>query len=455
MSILFLIPVIFLLTGLALSIIGWRGKKLNDHPHCRKCRFDLFGSPDAKICPECGHDLKKEKAVRHGIRAKRRGMLGTGCALLLLFAVQTGMGVYFAAVDINWQHVKPVWWLVNEANETPGPTSDAALIELRRRQDSGELKALQIEKLIELALKHQADDTRPWQVEWGNMIQVADNNGNLTGEQKTKFAENIIDNIIHLKMRPKIRHGSGLKYQLEEKSARAGDLNPPTSMWLRLEGKEFKISQYSYKPTGSSGTSISHGGSGTSTSSVTISQEQWETIETGEYTAEFSVNLSLFSSHSATETDLPLATKTITLTDKTTVVQNATISLNSDEAIEQQVTDAVRLESVEAGQYSYEKRKGQWHVDIELNFGKRPADIAIDIILKLGDQESKITSISVPGSSSTSYHTGGRIPPEFIGKEVSVILRPSAEVAETSIDCFDIWNKEILFEGILVEQKEE
>ena len=29
--------------GLFLLILGLRGKRIDDHPWCRKCKFDLFG----------------------------------------------------------------------------------------------------------------------------------------------------------------------------------------------------------------------------------------------------------------------------------------------------------------------------------------------------------------------------------------------------------------------------
>ena len=32
-----------LVLGLVLMFWAWRGKKLNDHPVCRQCRFDLEG----------------------------------------------------------------------------------------------------------------------------------------------------------------------------------------------------------------------------------------------------------------------------------------------------------------------------------------------------------------------------------------------------------------------------
>ena len=66
--------------GLAvvLLVAGWRGKKIDDHPWCRKCRFDLVGCPETtESCPECGADLTSKRSFRIGQRRKRKAVLVT------------------------------------------------------------------------------------------------------------------------------------------------------------------------------------------------------------------------------------------------------------------------------------------------------------------------------------------------------------------------------------------
>ena len=57
--------------GTALLILGLRGRRLDGHPVCRKCRFDLVGTPDVSVCPECGRDVTQPATVRRWAGAER------------------------------------------------------------------------------------------------------------------------------------------------------------------------------------------------------------------------------------------------------------------------------------------------------------------------------------------------------------------------------------------------
>jgi hypothetical protein len=56
--------------GLILLIIGLRGWRIDDHPWCRKCRYDLSGLDEPAACPECGADLARRRAVRIGLHGR-------------------------------------------------------------------------------------------------------------------------------------------------------------------------------------------------------------------------------------------------------------------------------------------------------------------------------------------------------------------------------------------------
>ena len=90
--------------GLALILValGLAGRRVGDHPHCRRCGFDLFGNPSAAVCPECGGDLSWRRAVRTGQRKRRRGMLVAGLALLAPAVLVAGVVAWGTMRDVKW-----------------------------------------------------------------------------------------------------------------------------------------------------------------------------------------------------------------------------------------------------------------------------------------------------------------------------------------------------------------
>src|SRR3954470_8263507 len=68
--------------GLALLGFGWYGQRIDKHPLCARCGFDLFGGRrwETRECPECGTDVSG-LAVRVGHRRPRAGAVYGGLAL--------------------------------------------------------------------------------------------------------------------------------------------------------------------------------------------------------------------------------------------------------------------------------------------------------------------------------------------------------------------------------------
>ena len=52
------VPLVLLAASAGVLAFALCGRRADDHPYCRRCRFDLFGKPaDATVCSECGADL--------------------------------------------------------------------------------------------------------------------------------------------------------------------------------------------------------------------------------------------------------------------------------------------------------------------------------------------------------------------------------------------------------------
>src|SRR5438874_2059393 len=89
--------------GVLLLFLGRRGKRVNDHPVCRRCGYDLTGLPNASTrCAECGANLHRAGAVQHGQRKARGGLVAIGTLVLLPSLVCSIYVGRQAASAIEW-----------------------------------------------------------------------------------------------------------------------------------------------------------------------------------------------------------------------------------------------------------------------------------------------------------------------------------------------------------------
>ena len=71
--------------GVLLCFRGVRGRRVDAHPLCRRCGYDLSGHPERPDrCPECGSDTTEPESVVLGHRVLSRGRLLAGASLIVL-----------------------------------------------------------------------------------------------------------------------------------------------------------------------------------------------------------------------------------------------------------------------------------------------------------------------------------------------------------------------------------
>ncbi len=74
MTLFIVIPALLAAASAVALAIAVRGRRVDDHPICRKCGFDLIGKPESSaVCSECGTDLTGVRAVRVGRRSGAAG----------------------------------------------------------------------------------------------------------------------------------------------------------------------------------------------------------------------------------------------------------------------------------------------------------------------------------------------------------------------------------------------
>jgi hypothetical protein len=192
--------------GVALIGLGIHGRRIGDHPTCRRCGFDLSGAyPGRAVCPECGTNLAGLAAMRIGTRRRRRAVLAVGGTFFVGAAAVGGARAWGSATGFDWNTVKPAGWLRREVVLGDQTTAMAAAKELLARVQSGSADPAVASVVVEIVLAKQMaarrhfdildrtqylpgfDDPRPELDSWLMLFDAAAAGGAVTDEQAVRY----------------------------------------------------------------------------------------------------------------------------------------------------------------------------------------------------------------------------------------------------------------------------
>ena len=200
-------------TGLLLATLGVRGRRVGEHPTCRRCGFDLFGTPNAPVCNECGGDLTRRRATRVGHRRRRPWLLSLGVLALLPALLVGGAAGYVAWRGVDLQPYKPAWWLVRDVAGRDATVADAAVAELVRRSDFNLIDDARRLAAVDALLLVQADAGRPWGAKWGDWIEGLHAAGVVDADRFARYTWQSV--VPTLRVRPHVRQGDPLPAVIE------------------------------------------------------------------------------------------------------------------------------------------------------------------------------------------------------------------------------------------------
>lgn len=203
------VPAAVALIGFLLLGMGLHGRRIDDHPVCRRCRFDLHGLPlNSEVCSECGTDLSRRRATRLGNRTRRPVLIWIASVLLIAAAaVYTAVGIA-GARHVVVEHYEPVWMLRHDLF-VGGPNKRAgALAELSSRLTTGRLSQDQINSVVDRVLDLQQDAGKPWDRSWGDWAGAVAAAGKLSEDRLDRFARHSM--VLSMTVRPRVRLGDPL-----------------------------------------------------------------------------------------------------------------------------------------------------------------------------------------------------------------------------------------------------
>ncbi|CAN5869739.1 hypothetical protein BH11PLA1_BH11PLA1_15260 [soil metagenome] len=205
-SLILLILLGVMVLGVFLVALGWRGRRINRHPQCRWCGFDLDGVyPATHTCPECGGGLKKAGMVRIGVRRRLPLVivLGAVCAILPLAPVAAV--AYAAMTGANLNTYKPLWLLLWEARHTAPAQAEGIAAEVFDRVITQKLDAEATRRVMLAALDIQADLAAPWSEKWGDLIERGLGDKTLGAAEQKRYTAHMCS--LKVEMRARVRAG--------------------------------------------------------------------------------------------------------------------------------------------------------------------------------------------------------------------------------------------------------
>lgn len=178
-----------MLAGLALLVFAIQGRRINDHPHCRRCRFDVVGLALPATCPECGHTLVTPKDLRQGLRRRSLPLLATAMALVLISLSGASALMFGVFRGVNWYSKMPDQMLVAMADGWLGSASAPELAELRERANARTLDSQTLAILAARATAAQQNASRSWIDSWGDLVVRAKEVGAISRPEFEAFLD--------------------------------------------------------------------------------------------------------------------------------------------------------------------------------------------------------------------------------------------------------------------------
>lgn len=453
-----LVLLCMLIGGVVLLARGIRGRRMNDHPHCRKCGFDLVGlyrADDAGAgivqCPECGTALATAKAIRIGRRQRRRGSVIAGLFLLLVPIGLGGAWLAGVASKINWVSHFPDWLLVWNLQYGSVTKQTEELQEAMTRIEQGEFDGSLISKVIDRVLEVQGNQQILWDPSWGQLFEIAHANGLVTEDQTARYIRQSMN--FALDIRSPVAEDEQFVFSVKAINIRSGGFSSLAPFYVKLFGNSVKFQTIQ----GDSRVDAGHHFIGDSPWRFSVgfprssSRHRWSPhISAGEYevSADFAAHATLDWEGNDT-----IGEWQESLTTRLRVVPRGTSTLTHDDKgiAAESLRQHISIGSIAVLNATPDGAEIRPNIYID---GEVPITLFFEIILR--DRESPSLEWSVGhvfctenGRNSSSHWV--RPYQGFHAKNVDVILRSAPEVAREETDIYELWKGEIIIENVPVQ----
>ena len=439
-----LLPVLVFVVGLVLLIRGLRGRRVDDHPICRRCGFDLFNRPaSSERCPECGADLHGPHAIQQGHRQRRGGLIGAGSFLLAIVLLGVGFFAWVTLSSSNWWQRAPVWWLRYEAGSVDPKSRDAALAELIARIAAGKLSQARIDQLADRALTYQGDKAKAWIPGWGDFVEAAEAASKLSSDRWQKYLAQAPN--LRLELRSDINRGDRLYYWLRSGNARIGNR---ANFYVNYEGQSWDVDSIRNTKNGGvgGGTNLSLHGNGGLGTSFDLSDPSNQLAD-GTHTVRYTVDLKIDRNWSSGAKPMATTRYTVTGTFNLHPASQPVVTINHDPSYRAGVEAALSCNHAEYGTSWSPKQ-----LNVTISVSKLPVGVGYDVFARINGKDTKLGSFACPKNPDTGGFGFGNAVPAFDAATVDLVLKPSSDAAIGTTNTFEIWEGEVILKNVPVKR---
>jgi len=425
-----------LILALGMVVAGWRGRRVDDHPICRKCRFDLHGiHPGSSLCPECGHSLSATRAIRRGNRRKRKRMIIFGSGVAMLCLAWLGLAVAATVMRVDWRKHAPTSFLMWQSRRTATAAGNAAADELAQRMVLGTLGRDDATTLINRAFAVQADATRTFG-SWDSILQAAWDTGLFDQSQKEKYVRQGLP--LQLLVRTEVCVGDRCPIRIwtDQRQWRMG-----RQMGLYAVLTAVEVNGVSMTPMGRRFPMESLASSST---------RQIDFVAPIQVLGSATIRTTWhMAAHNGNRWQLPQGSTPAV--EWELVLEGSFTGVPADATTVTYIVDDKRRESIRRA-LDLNKVTVYGGTTLlaypALNSRNCPVDVAFTAFMREGGREWLMGTFS---TSNFNFLMPSAGLDGFSANVVDVILRPSVEEAKTTPDLTSIWGEEIIFENVPVD----
>ncbi len=436
-------------TGAVLGAWAWRGKRVDDHPVCRRCGFDLVGHREPRgACPECGADVSGPRGVRIGNRRRRRGALAAAGVLAGLGLTAGGGGAAMWAMGYDWYRVKPYGWLLSDAVSHAGTMNEPNVAELGRRLAAGGLSTSQTNRLVTAGLDVQGDRSLVLTDEWEAVLDGLMAGGAFGPAEWERYYEQGLT--WELEVRPVIRRGQSLRINLRSTFDRLTDTTRVTG---KREAEALTLGGVRVHPAGwFEGRTHGQSASGLGSNYSLATDVKWRQLKSAPDGPTALETAIIYELTPVLTTTAPTPTVTVRVPISTQLRIAA-----ADAVVDRFVAEEGHRDAMEAAWTRTRVEVADGKPAVWLRLESPPVAMAMGVWLRWADEEARVGGLLVEAGSSPRWRKIGpwrppRGPAWPTEGEAEVVLKPEQSAADYVFALDTYWADPMRRDGVMVNE---